>query len=76
MKPRYVIPIVIALTAIIIVVLALALTRARNTPSRAQQCVASGGTVTTETERKKVNGKWRTVTEHECIKDGVETDEW
>lgn len=61
---------------ILFVLVAVLVYANRNTASRADQCRTNGGVVETETERKKVNGKWRSVTEHECIKDGREIDEW
>jgi hypothetical protein len=65
------------LCALTVIVLAAALSIAGcDFVSRADQCKADGGTVETEIERKRVNGKWTTVTEHECIKDGVELYEW
>lgn len=56
---------------------ALVLTAAAGCPSRADKCRANGNTVTTEVERKKVNGKWRSVTEYDCVTpQGEEVDEW
>jgi hypothetical protein len=68
----------LALAAIAVAVLVLALMAACNTLSRAEQCVAEGGTVEVETKYKYEykNLKPTTITEHECIKDGVEIDEW
>lgn len=61
---------------IVAVLIAVAVYANRNSVSRAEQCRLDGGVVKTEPERKKVNGKWKTEIENECIKDGVELYEW
>ncbi|GLY08332.1 hypothetical protein [Actinoplanes sp. NBRC 101535] len=58
------------------IALALSLLGTAACESRRDECARRGGQVVTDVETKTKNGKTRTYTEYECVKDGEELFEW